>query len=105
MKPKEEIAATIPLPASPVRRIDATEKARQLLTVQPAPLPAGPVLVKLTTRIFPEQMAWMKEEIVRARLRNPRAPKLTMEEITRVALDHLCDSGELPALLAKYRGD
>ena len=27
MKPKEEISATIPLPASPVRRIDATEKA------------------------------------------------------------------------------
>ena len=103
MKPKEEIAATIPLPASPVRRIDATEKARQLLTVQPAPVPAGPVLIKLTTRIFPEQMAWMKQEIARARLRNPRAPKLTVEEITRIALDHLRGADNLDAVVARYR--
>src|SRR5262245_27030055 len=104
MKPKEEIAVTIPLSASPVRRIGATEKARQLLTVQPAPVPAGPVLVKLTTRIFPEQMAWMKEEIARARLRNPRAPKLTVEEITRIALDLLRGADNLDAVVARYRG-
>jgi hypothetical protein len=103
MKPKEEIAATIPLPVNPARRIDAPEKARQLLAVPSQP-PAGPATVKLTTRIFAEQMAWMKEQIAKAQVRNPRSPRLTVEELTRVALDHLRDSGDLPALLAKYRG-
>jgi hypothetical protein len=102
MKPKEEIAATIPLSVNPVRRIDATEKARQLLAVSPQP-PAGPAMVKLTTRIFAEQMAWMKEEITQAQVKNPRAPKLTVEELTRLALDHLRNFGSLEALLAEYR--
>jgi len=134
MNTREAIGASVALSPIPARRIDAAEKARQLVAPppavaakavpDPAPAPtdtgkrsrndtgirdrkhAAPTsrLSKLTTRVFPEQLEWLKLEITRHREQNPRAPRVTVEELTRVALEHLRETGNLENLIAKYRG-
>ena len=101
MKPKEHIDTDIEFPSLP-QRMDAKEKARQLLH-PPDEVPAGPVLTKFTTRIFPEQMAWLRSEVQRFRQHYPRAPKLTIEELTRIALDHLRDTANVESVIMRYR--
>lgn len=103
MKTREEIAAHVPMPPTPTRRLDTAEKARQLIGASPGG-PAGDRLVKLTTRVRPEQMAWLREEVFRFRSRNRRAPRLTVEELTRIAIDHLREAQNLDGLVARYRG-
>jgi hypothetical protein len=90
------------MPPTPVRRIDAAEKARRLLSAPPAGC-EGDRLAKLTTRVRAEQLSWLREEAARFRVRNPRAPRLTVEELTRVALEHLREAQDLDALVARYR--
>ncbi len=127
MSTREAIGASVALAPIPARRIDAAEKARQLVTarhdVTPPPITAAPLtrpsgegtkpkkqakpaarFAKLTTRVFPEQLEWLKLEANRYREQNPRAPRVTVEELTRVALDHLREIGNLESLIAKYRG-
>lgn len=132
MSTREAIGASVALAPIPARRIDAAEKARQLVTarhdiapppaIAPTPInvamtrPSGegtktkkqakPAarFAKLTTRVFPEQLEWLKLEANRYREQNPRAPRVTVEELTRVALDHLREVGNLEMLIAKYRG-
>ncbi len=134
MSTREAIGASVPLSPIPARRIDAAEKARQLVAerhdVTPPPAvvstptpklvtPASKTgegtrskkqpkplarLSKLTTRVYPEQLEWLKLEVSRYREQNPRAPRITVEELTRVALEHLRETGNLETLIAKYRG-
>ncbi|MBX3412569.1 MAG: hypothetical protein KF708_07770 [Pirellulales bacterium] len=134
MNTREAIGASVSLSPIPARRIDAAEKARQLVTERPAVTPppattpklaAAPMntsaksgegnrtkkqtkplarLSKLTTRVYPEQLEWLKLEVSRYREQNPRAPRITVEELTRVALEHLRETGNLETLIAKYRG-
>lgn len=140
MNTREAIGASVSLSPIPARRIDAAEKARQLVTERPAvtppPAPVAPPvatpklaaaptntsvksgegtrakkqtkplarLSKLTTRVYPEQLEWLKLEVSRYREQNPRAPRITVEELTRVALEHLRETGNLETLIAKYRG-
>jgi hypothetical protein len=132
MSTREAIGASVSLAPIPARRIDAAEKARQLVTARhevtppvaaPTPITAAPMtrpagegskskkqakpatrFTKLTTRVFPEQLEWLKLEANRYREQNPRAPRVTVEELTRVALDHLREVGNLEMLIAKYRG-
>lgn len=133
MNTREAIGASVSLSPIPARRIDAAEKARQLVsdrpavTPPPAPVAPAPKLVtpaaktgegtrpkkqpkplarlsKLTTRVYPEQLEWLKLEISRYREQNPRAPRITVEELTRVALEHLRETGNVENLIAKYRG-
>src|SRR5262249_27699808 len=66
MRPREAISAEVPMPSLLTRRIDATEKARQLVGREPASPPI-PVTVKLATRVLMEQMAWLREEAARYR--------------------------------------
>jgi hypothetical protein len=58
---------------------------------------------KLTTRIPPDQLEWLKGEVKRYRAEHPRAPKITIEELIRVAIDNLKDAKNLDALIAKHR--
>lgn len=109
MTRKEEIPATGDMPQPPARRIDAAEKARQM--IQPVELrPAGQgtppeeaAFKKVTTRIPQEQFHWLKEEVKRYRQRNPKAPRVTIEGLMMVALDHLRDAKNLDSVIAKYR--
>ena len=112
MKPKESISTSVDMPPMPARRIDAAAKAEQLLGSGPtspaAPsAPARPAkepetLPKITGRVFPEQLRWVKEEIRGYRARHPRRPKLTMDLVMRVALDHLRDADNFDAVVHKH---
>jgi hypothetical protein len=110
MARKDEIPATGDMPQPPTRRMDAAEKARQMLTPPPASPPAGQgegsaeaAFKKVTTRIPLEQFQWLKEEVKRYRQRNPKAPRVTIEGLMMVALDHLKDAKNLDSVIAKYR--
>jgi hypothetical protein len=110
MTRREEIPATGDMPQPPpARRIDAAEKARQMMKPAPEP-PAGQgtppeeaAFKKVTTRIPLEQFQWLKEEVKRYRQRNPKAPRVTIEGLMMVALDHLKDAKNLDGVIAKYR--
>jgi len=110
MSQREEIPASVDLPPTPARRMGAAEKARTLITPlaepapakEPAPAPAN-TFAKLTTRIPPDQLAWLKDEAKRYRTAHPRAPKVTIEELIRVAIDHLKEAKNLDVLIAKHR--
>jgi hypothetical protein len=115
MSQREEIPASVDLPPTPARRMGAAEKARALISPVPDPAPAGrtPAAVetapapstfaKLTTRVPPDQLDWLKGEAKRYRAEHPRAPKVTIEELIRVAIDHLKEAKNLDALIAKHR--
>lgn len=121
MSQREEIPASVDLPPTPARRMGAAEKARALITPASDPAPAGrtPVggrgqavetapapastFAKLTTRVPPDQLEWLKGEAKRYRAEHPRAPKVTIEELIRVAIDHLKEAKNLDALIAKHR--
>ena len=111
MPRKDEIPATGDMPQPPARRIDATEKARQMMQpvpVTPAPAEQGgeaadAVFKKVTTRIPLEQFQWLKEEVKQYRKRNPKAPRVTIEGLMMVAIDHLKDAKNLDGVITKYR--
>jgi hypothetical protein len=111
MPRKDEIPATGDMPQPPARRIDATEKARQMMqpiVATPAPAeqggePAEAVFKKVTTRIPLEQFQWLKEEVKQYRKRNPKAPRVTIEGLMMVAIDHLKDAKNLDSVITKYR--
>ena len=79
MTRREEIPVSGDMPTPPARRIDAQEKARQLLAppTQPAAgqgeSAADDAFKKITTRIPAEDVQWLKDEVKRYRQRNPRA--------------------------------
>jgi hypothetical protein len=109
MARKDEIPATGDMPQPPARRIDATEKARQLITSVTEPraeqggASAEAAFKKVTTRIPQEQFQWLKDEVKRYRQRNPKAPRVTIEGLMMVALDHLRDAKNLDGVITKYR--
>ena len=132
MRAREEIRSSVTLPAPP-KRLDAAARAASLLApTQAGPLPepvseeqpsaaAAPAarpavkerpsrpntsgLRKLTTRVHPEQLAWLQAEARSFRERHPRAPRLTIEELTRVAIEHLRNAPQLDGLISRYRGE
>ena len=112
MKHREEISTSVDMPPMPAKRIDAAAKAEQLLgggpampaatATQPKPGKDPETLPKITGRVFPEQMRWVKEELRGYRARHPRRPKLTMDLVIRVALDHLKDADNFDAVVHKH---
>ena len=110
MTRREEIPVSGDMPTPPAKRIDAQEKARQLLASAPPAQPVGqgePVAAdsfkKITTRIPAEDFQWLKDEVKRYRQRNPRAPRLTIEGLILVAVEHIKKEKDLDGLVAKYR--
>lgn len=81
----------------------AAEKARQMMTPETEAPVALSTFTKLTTRIPPDQLDWLKGEVKRYRAEHPRAPKITIEELIRVAIDSLKEAKNLDALIAKHR--
>jgi len=60
-------------------------------------------VTKLTTRIPADQLKWLKEEAKGYRERNPRRPRVTIEELITVAIDHLREAKNLDQVIAKHR--
>ena len=98
--PPEELQSTVELPTrSTARRPTAGESASRLLNK------AGSVvtLEKLTTRVYGPQNSWLKTYPRDYRSRHPMKPKLTTEELTRIAVQSLMDAEDVEAVIAKYR--
>ena len=60
-------------------------------------------LKKLTTWIRPDQTEKLKNEARAFKTRHTRAPKLTISELVRIAIDRLPDGEELDELVRAYR--
>jgi hypothetical protein len=103
--PREELTTPIPFP--PPRRQSAAEKARDLLqqdrTQPPEETPGPPPYKKITGRVFPDQQQWVQRVPKEYRRRHPRHPKLTSDELLRIAIEYLRDSADLDAVIARYR--
>ena len=103
--PREELSTPITFPAP--RRQSAAEKARDLLHHDRAvPADEGPVPTpykKITGRVFPDQQKWFQRVPKDYRKRHPRHPKLTNDELIRIAIEYLRDSEDLDAVIARYR--
>lgn len=119
--PREELSTNIPLPTPHPKRQTAPEKARALLneskasealeagqgakrtTKQTAAQPEGTYKV-LSGRVFLDQHDWFCQAPKAWRTRHPRKPKLTRDELMRIAIEHLRDNeDELDALIERYR--
>jgi hypothetical protein len=101
MNGREQIRSSVPLAAP--RRADPADRAASLLAgVEPAP--AGLETCKLTTRVRADQLAWLQEQARTYHRRYPRAPKLTIEELVRLAVDQLRESPHFDGLVTRYRG-
>lgn len=127
---REHIATTMPMPT--LQRLSPAEKARQRRaedvpphtdlhtpsgasaprTVQPnsrtkglprTVLPSDALFVKVGTRLPPDLVDWMKQQVTQYRRRNPHAPRLTIEELLRIALLELRARGPVDKTVARYR--
>lgn len=103
MSSREQLRAAVPLAAP--RRPDAADRAAALIESRPhSPAPeAAAGTCKLTTRVRADQLAWLQDQARTYHRRHPRAPKLTIEELVRLALDHLRDAPNPDGLVARYR--
>src|SRR5712691_10128677 len=97
--PREELSTPITFPAP--RRQSAAEKARDLLHQDRAALAdEGPVPTpykKNTGRVFTDQQKWFQRLPKDYRNRHPRNPKLTNDELMRIAIESLRESEDLDA--------
>ena len=88
------------------KRVDHLEKA-QRLTEQArgrgAETPAASLVTKLTTRLATEQVEWLKGEAQGYRERHPRWPRVTIEELIAIAIDHLREAKNLDSVIGKHR--
>jgi hypothetical protein len=115
--PREELSTDIPLPTPRPKRQSASEKARALLhesqeseareagqgARQDAAGPASTYKV-LSGRVFLDQHDWFCQVPKAWRVRHPRKPKLTRDELMRIAIDHLRDNADdLDALIDRHR--
>ena len=100
MRQREELPA-IDMP-QPARRMEAVEKARQMMQVVPGET-AKPVYKKLTTRVPTEQFEWLSQQAKAYRERNPGRPRVTIEELLTIAINHLRGSKDLDSVIAKHR--
>jgi hypothetical protein len=108
--PKEQITTEVSVPPVPPRRAGVVEKAAAMLQPQTpsfAPPPSQapsqlPVEVKVTFRLLPDQVAWLKAQIRSHRIAHPRAARLTAQEIIRMLVDH-AKALDLDKLITRYR--
>jgi hypothetical protein len=127
---REHISTTMPMPT--LQRLSPAEKARQRRaedeplhsdpytpsgaavpsTAQPTSrtkglprtmLPSDALFVKVGTRLPPDLIDWVKQQVAEYRRRNPHAPRLTIEELLRIALFELRARGPVDKTVARYR--
>ncbi len=65
--------------------------------------PSAPPVTKLTTRLPSEQVEWLKGEAQGYRERHPRWPRVTLEELLAIAIDHLREAKHLDSVIGKHR--
>jgi hypothetical protein len=103
MSNREQIRTSVPLAAP--RRADTAARAAGLLGDHDLPGCQEPSAgtCKLTTRVRTDQLDWLQEQARTYHRRHPRAPKLTIEELVRLAVDQLREAPHLDSLIGRYR--
>jgi hypothetical protein len=66
-------------------------------------LPSDAFFVKVGTRLPPDLVDWLKQQVADYRRRNPHAPRLTIEELLRIAIVDLRARGPVDKTIARYR--
>ena len=66
-------------------------------------LPSDALFVKVGTRLPPDLVDWLKRQVAEYRRRNPHAPRLTIEELLRIAILDLRARGPVDKTIARYR--
>jgi hypothetical protein len=127
---REHISTTMPMPT--LRRLSPAEKTRQRREEESLPpphaietadasspdmavvnskpralprtvLPSDAFFVKVGTRLPPDLVNWLKQQVTEYRRRNPHAPRLTIEELLRIAIVDLRARGPVDKTIARYR--
>ena len=127
---REYISTTMPMPT--LRRLSPAEKTRQRREEESPPpphaieatdasspamavanskpralprtvLPSDAFFVKVGTRLPPDLVDWLKQQVTEYRRRNPHAPRLTIEELLRIAIVDLRARGPVDKTIARYR--
>ena len=128
---REQISTTMPMPT--LQRLSPAEKARQrrdeegrssaeetkeandasahhaaglsnrAKRLPSTVLPSDAFFVKVGTRLPPDLVDWLKRQVQEYRRRNPHAPRLTIEELLRIALVDLRARGPVDRTVARYR--
>lgn len=126
---REQISTTMSMPA--LQRLSPAEKARQRREEDLTPatetemaepssshstasankprmlprtvLPSDAFFVKVGTRLPPDLVDWLKQQVAEYRRRNPHAPRLTIEELLRIAIVDLRARGPVDKTIARYR--
>jgi len=128
---REQISTPMPMPT--LQRLSPAEKARQrrdeeglssteepkeaddapshhtaLLSSRAKRLPStdpssDAFFVKVGTRLPPDLVEWLKQQVQGYRRRNPHAPRLTIEELLRIAIVDLQARGPVDKTVARYR--
>ena len=98
------------LPALPPETETTTAFSPNLAasTSKPRPLPrtvlpSDAFFVKVGTRLPPDLVDWLKQQVAEYRRRNPHAPRLTIEELLRIAIVDLRARGPVDKTIARYR--
>jgi hypothetical protein len=121
MSRKEEIQTSVGIPSMPARRTDAAGKAEELLgqgrkadgqdesigkkarTGKTTGRKTGTADIdKITARVLPEQGQWVRDEVKRYAARHPRRPRLTIDLLMRVAIDHLREAEDFDAVVTRH---
>ena len=85
---------------APSPNIAVASKPRPLLRTM---LPSDAFFVKVGTRLPPDLVDWLKQQVAEYRRRNPHAPRLTIEELLRIAIVDLRARGPVDKTIARYR--
>lgn len=118
--PKEQLQAEVLIPQLPQRRIGVVEKAASLLNSTAEPQTTSgmppqiqsvavqevsdstPSDIKVTFRLLPDQVEWLKLKVKEHQKKYPRAPRLTTQEVIRLLVDH-AKTLDFDKIVARHR--
>src|SRR5512135_2443472 len=92
-----------PITPPRAKRVDHLAKAQRLTERARGRSGEAPPATKLTTRLPSEQVEWLKDEAKGYRERHPRWPRVTLEELLAIAIDHLREAKDLDAVIGQHR--
>jgi hypothetical protein len=101
MPPREQLQTNVGL--RDVGRKDSTVAQKALKLVQPQKTNVTERYERLTARVLPEQIRWVREQAYTYTTSHPYRPRLTQDELVRIAIEHLRKTKDLDQLVNHYR--
>jgi hypothetical protein len=101
MPPREQLQTNVGL--RDVGRKDSTAAQKALKLVQPQKTNVTERYERLTARVLPAQIRWVREQAYAYTTNHPHRPRLTQDELIRLAIEHLRKTKNLDQLVDQYR--